>query len=580
MVKDQAIDLQADTSPEVLLSNVGIEKSIQQTQFVLWVGNVPGNATISELEDFFCVLRRKSGGKEPTPESGDVEQNPKVADEGKGMKRSPADVYTGGAAEVEDKTSSDGHGVVSIKLMAKSNCAFVNYATPGHLLRALQHFDDRSLRPIDTHCPNLVCRIRSNGGRDLHSVSEQHRQIDFSKYAREHEEEAIAQHSTGSPVCVPGERSALPLRPLNSREGSKDENPHLGPPTSKELATSRPAAPLPQTEESRLRLSKIDPLSFRHDAFKERFFIMKSFQESEFDRSVAVGTWTTQEHNVTVLNEAFCNSDSVFLIFSANQSGRFFGYARMTGSIRQSLRTVSVNAGTATPLNQNATNLYRRSEEAESVDRPAMSSAVRCDPLCNRLTSLLQETNPDLDPGSGHHAAASKHSQSCPDLVSRKPATEDSALSPKTVSPIHAMPNAPFSTCEGPMHEVLTTPTSKGAIDFGERDVGKGGRDPHNQRHTFETDQTDNDTLSVPGPDSQSSMLDLPSGSEGHKFALAWISTVPVPFGLTRDLRNPWKANLPIKVSRDGTELEPSVGRQLLVKWRKMSSERAPGTNH
>ncbi|MCO5604668.1 hypothetical protein L7F22_058838 [Adiantum nelumboides] len=72
---------------------------------------------------------------------------------------------------------------------------------------------------------------------------------------------------------------------------------------------------------------------FRHEAFRERFFILKSLRVEDLDRSVQTGTWATQPHNEAVLDQAFRNSVTVYLIFSANQSGGFFGYARMMGSI-------------------------------------------------------------------------------------------------------------------------------------------------------------------------------------------------------------------------------------------------------
>lgn len=41
----------------------------------------------------------------------------------------------------------------------------------------------------------------------------------------------------------------------------------------------------------------------------------------------------TQPHNEDKLNEAFVNSEDVYLIFSVNKSGEYFGYARMESPI-------------------------------------------------------------------------------------------------------------------------------------------------------------------------------------------------------------------------------------------------------
>ena len=54
-------------------------------------------------------------------------------------------------------------------------------------------------------------------------------------------------------------------------------------------------------------------------------------------------------------------------------------------------------------------------------------------------------------------------------------------------------------------------------------------------------------------------------------FRIEWIRTDSLPFYRTRHLRNPWNRGREVKVSRDGTELEPTVGQQLLDKWDRPS---------
>lgn len=58
-----------------------------------------------------------------------------------------------------------------------------------------------------------------------------------------------------------------------------------------------------------------------------------------------------------------------------------------------------------------------------------------------------------------------------------------------------------------------------------------------------------------------------PRAEWGASFPVTWIRVQPVPFNRTRHLRNPWNADRELKVARDGTELEPNVGRQLLALW-------------
>jgi hypothetical protein len=56
----------------------------------------------------------------------------------------------------------------------------------------------------------------------------------------------------------------------------------------------------------------------------------------------------------------------------------------------------------------------------------------------------------------------------------------------------------------------------------------------------------------------------VPGGQTfGKPFRIEWLSTERVPFYRTRGLRNPWNSNREVKIARDGTEIEPSVGRKL-----------------
>ncbi len=58
----------------------------------------------------------------------------------------------------------------------------------------------------------------------------------------------------------------------------------------------------------------------------------------------------------------------------------------------------------------------------------------------------------------------------------------------------------------------------------------------------------------------------------GKPFKLEWLSTARLPFYRTRGLRNPWNSNREVKIARDGTELEPSVGRKLIGLFNRVQS--------
>ncbi|KAI9800618.1 MAG: hypothetical protein M1833_003276 [Piccolia ochrophora] len=65
----------------------------------------------------------------------------------------------------------------------------------------------------------------------------------------------------------------------------------------------------------------------------EKYFIVKSLTVEDLELSVRNGIWATQSHNEAALNEAYKSSQKVYLVFSANKSGEYFGYARMASAI-------------------------------------------------------------------------------------------------------------------------------------------------------------------------------------------------------------------------------------------------------
>jgi hypothetical protein len=53
----------------------------------------------------------------------------------------------------------------------------------------------------------------------------------------------------------------------------------------------------------------------------------------------------------------------------------------------------------------------------------------------------------------------------------------------------------------------------------------------------------------------------------GQKFKIIWLSVARISFYRTRGLCDPWNANREVKVAKDGTEVEPSVGKRLLQRY-------------
>lgn len=59
--------------------------------------------------------------------------------------------------------------------------------------------------------------------------------------------------------------------------------------------------------------------------------------------------------------------------------------------------------------------------------------------------------------------------------------------------------------------------------------------------------------------------------AEVRHFKVEWLSTERLSFRSVYGLRNPWNANREVKVARDGTEIEPSVGKCLIDMFRTSS---------
>lgn len=199
------------------------------------------------------------------------------------------------------------------------------------------------------------------------------------------------------------------------------------------------------------------------DKVPEKYFIVKSLTAQDLEASVRNGIWATQSHNEDALNRAYGRAENVYLIFSANKSGEYFGYARMASTI-----------------------------SGEAVD--------------------LSSTFP-----------------------SAQEAATDPAGSPQSI-PTPATATAPKGR--------IIDDSARGTI-------------------FWEADHSED----------EEGALDKEGGGQnwGKQFQIEWVSTNRLPFYRTRGLRNPWNANREVKIARDGTELEPSVGRRLVQMFHRPS---------
>jgi len=176
----------------------------------------------------------------------------------------------------------------SLFLISKSNCAFANFKDEKTCLEAQQKLHDSKFQAV-----KLVSRLRKNNAP---------------------ENNAAAMSPTG----------AAPVASIPTTDG--DDIAGVSPP---DLASPSPVTEVQTPPASTPTVAQVKEVVAQQD----KFFILKSLTVDDLDLSVTTGVWATQSHNEEALNAAFKTVDNVYLVFSANKSGEYFGYARMVSQI-------------------------------------------------------------------------------------------------------------------------------------------------------------------------------------------------------------------------------------------------------
>lgn len=645
-----------------------------RSDHVLWCGNVPADANVDELWMFFSKL--------PLEEED-------VGD----RLGSSQEAGTSSAASMTDGDLSDAvpaHGVLSIFIISRSNCAFVNYASAEHLQRALSYFQGQPLRPHDPRCPKLVCRVRKKDDEAQAGVAGQRGRGIHVAWLKEQERktkgEQPAQVEHDRPLVAPQARRMA--RGMNLEKGTTGgSTSSIGPSPESSAATPKPQSPQKNVVSSSQGRPSIDESSgsgsvsyastnsslFRHPAFRERFFILKSLRIEDLEQSVQNGTWATQPHNEPVLDQAYRNSENVYLIFSANQSGGFYGYARMAGPIgshsdrSNTIRPTSIpehdeSGGDASMIASQGGgeghSLTVLPQSSEGLVTAAISSPQQLTPstdegeVAKSLSASPSSRAPDTEkesdtglrskdtlasapagervgqispPGNlGKSAAAPPVTVTAPVSQLSKHGTSDTFTIPRE------LPEQTTIMVVSPSHEELDPFTQRSA-EPESVSLGSTSSEPWRKEQAMQSISY-RDTPSIAPSESASYPADARTQSQlairalihnlrlderesvhrakqleaveaeikaqesqgaptealetvstamkpqalasspetwGKPFKVEWIKVTPLSFSQVRKLRNPWRDNRQVKVSRDGTELEPNVGRQVLELWNK-----------
>lgn len=330
-------------------------------------------------------------------------------------------------------------GLESLFLISKSNCAFANFRDEQSCIEAQTKLHDSKFQTV-----RLVSRLRKS---TVEGVSGQ--------------------------TAPTGPSATSPQAQTIQHDATNHDEPSA--PVEKKEEQEEAVAPVNKQAKSQAGRGPVIDGDVQHQ--KDRFFILKSLTMEDLDLSVRNGVWATQSHNEESLNSAFKAADNVYLVFSANKSGEYFGYARMLS-----------------PINN---------DPAAAIE----------------FAPKAQATN-DLD-------------------------------LPKAI-PTEATDNCPRGN--------IIDDSARGTI-FWEVE-----RDESETTQPNEVEDSEDSASARSGVDGEQGK------AWGKPFKLEWLSTTRLPFYRTRGLRNPWNSNREVKIARDGTELEPSVGRRLIGLFNRVQS--------
>ncbi|XP_049777634.1 YTH domain-containing protein 1-like [Schistocerca cancellata] len=100
--------------------------------------------------------------------------------------------------------------------------------------------------------------------------------------------------------------------------------------------------PVVKRSKSREKSKSYDYITKLNYLFRDaRFFLIKSNNAENVTLSKAKGVWSTLPQNESKLNHAYRECRNVILIFSVKESGKFAGFARLSGESRRDVSPIS-----------------------------------------------------------------------------------------------------------------------------------------------------------------------------------------------------------------------------------------------
>ncbi|KFY31872.1 hypothetical protein V493_00723 [Pseudogymnoascus sp. VKM F-4281 (FW-2241)] len=310
-----------------------------------------------------------------------------------------------------------------------------------------------------------------------------------------------------SPCTSVGERSIIsapdspPMPPAASTQISHGSTPSIGP--SRDAQTYNHAHSHQPVQPSRLALPLKPGVTGRFEWWEDG----RTGTGREEDEP--------EQYNEAALDIAYKTAETVYLIFSVNKSGEYYGYARMTS-----------------PINQD----------------PA--AAIVFAPAPTTSTNMASATTLGFASVPGAGAALTDQDQSTAMV------TPASTTAPRGHIIDHSARGTIFCVAD---------PVA-GAAD---EDSGGGSGSGANSGGSSSGNSGGNSSALVVGSSSDEGLPFPPlagatGAARGRPFSVEWESTRRVPFIRTRGLKNAWNAGKEVKIAKDGTEIETRVGRKLI----------------
>ncbi|KAI8907107.1 YT521-B-like domain-containing protein [Powellomyces hirtus] len=249
------------------------------------------------------------------------------------------------------------HNVTSVAYISKTRCAFVNFESTHDVEEAIHCYNHSFFKGCLVACKSRKDYRPRKGSASSSGSSGDTRAMTAAAL--------IPSRNTNTNNNNNNNKSTSPSSTSTRRAGSHNSTVSSSSGAYSAANSSKKGSPMSSGSSS----SSQPP-------FENKYFILKSLTKDDLDIAREKGLWATQPKNEPILNKAFAKSRNVYLIFSANKSGEFYGYARMESPIDASTADhidwvpVTINnAGNSVTSAASAT-------DAAAATPPATSDAV------------------------------------------------------------------------------------------------------------------------------------------------------------------------------------------------------------